>query len=131
MKRLLSILSLFILLLAGQEIITISARASLPKNKVIITNENQVQSSQNKLDNLELGQIADSCLCTTNRIQQNTKTNERLFKTTSRLFESFIQKEQNNLNKIEEIVSVSHTLKCSSLRIRSGHWVYVLRKIII
>ena len=131
MKSLLSILSLFILFLTGQEIMTLNFCDPLPENNVIVTSENEASSLQSKLENFELAQIPHYFLCTSNRTQQGIEANERLFKTTNRLFDVFIQKGQNTLNKVEETLSVTHILKFSSLRMRSGHWVYVLRKIII
>lgn len=131
MKKLLSILSLLILFITGQEIMTLRESNPLPENKVVVMDNSKALSFQDRLHKFELSQSPHFCLFSSNRTQQGTESSERLFKTTTRLLEIFFLKEQNNLNKIEQTLSVTHILKFSSLRIRSGHWVYVLRKIII
>ena len=76
--------------------------------------------------------ILDSTgLCVTSRSQVLQESYERLVKIVSRQFEVFLQKEQNQLNKTSETLRIVQSIKFSSLRIRAGHWVYVLRKIII
>lgn len=70
-------------------------------------------------------------LCVTSRSQVLQESYERLVKIVSRQFEVFLQKEQNQLNKTSETLRIVQSIKFSSLRIRAGHWVYVLRKIII
>ena len=86
---------------------------------------------KHKVKDFELNQSPNAAPCLSNRVQLSTEIGGRFLKTASRQLELSLQKEQDTLNKISEIVAVTHSLKCSSLRIRAGHWVYVLRKIII
>ena len=79
----------------------------------------------------ELSLFQYAGLCVTNRPQVLQESYERLIKVVSRQFEVFMQKEQNRLNKTSEISRIVQSIKFSSLCIRAGHWVYVLRKIII
>lgn len=129
MKRLLSILSILLLFTVGQGIMATTEDSA--DRQTIVTEKDNAHSFQEKVKHFELCKSPNAALCLTNRVQQTTEYSERLLKTTTRLLELSLQKEQNTLNKISEITSITHTLKCSSLRIRAGHWVYVLRKIII
>ncbi|WP_301202220.1 hypothetical protein [uncultured Parabacteroides sp.] len=101
------------------------------KRQTVVTSNEKALSLQHKIKDFELSQSPNAAPCLSNRVQLSTEIGERFLKTASRQFELSLQKEQDALNKISEIVLVTHSLKCSSLRIRAGHWVYVLRKIII
>lgn len=70
-------------------------------------------------------------LCVTTRPQILQESYERQVKVVSRQFEVFLQKGQNLLNKTSETLRIVQSIKFSSLRIRTGHWAYVLRKIVI
>ena len=131
MKRLLSILSLLLLFVIGQEIMAATGESVTDKNQTTATANEKALSLQHKIKDFELNRSPNAAPCLSNRVQLSTEIGERFLKTAARQFELSLQKEQDALNKISEIVSVTHTLKCSSLRIRAGHWVYVLRKIII
>ena len=131
MKRLLSILSLLLLLITGQAIMAATGESAADKKQTAVTSNEKALSLQHKIKYFELNQCPNAAPCLSNRVQHSTEIGERFLKTVSRQLEQSLQKGQDALNKISEIVSVTHTLKCSSLRIRAGHWVYVLRKIII
>ena len=131
MKKLLSILSLLFLFIIGEEIMAATSESVTDKKQTAVTSNEKALSLQHKIKDFELNQSPNVAPCLSNRIQLSTEIGERFLKTASRQLELSFQKGQDALNKISEIVSVTHTLKCSSLRIRAGHWVYVLRKIII
>ena len=86
---------------------------------------------QEQIDYEKISQFTCTGLCVTSRSQVLQESYERLVKIVSRQFEVFLQKEQNQLNKTSETLRIVQSIKFSSLRIRAGHWVYVLRKIII
>ena len=86
---------------------------------------------QEQIDYEKISQFKCTGLCATPRSQVLQESYERLVKIVSRQFEVFLQKEQNLLNKTSETLRIVQSIKFSSLRIRAGHWVYVLRKIII
>ena len=131
MKRLLSILSLLLLFFIGQQIMAATGESVTDKKQTTVTSNPKAFSLQHKVKVFELNQSPNAAPCLSNRVQLSTEIGGRFLKTASRQFELSLQKEQDTLNKISEIVAVTHSLKCSSLRIRAGHWVYVLRKIII
>lgn len=131
MKRLLYIVSLFLLFIVGQEIMAATNESVTNNQQTNVTEKEKALSLQHKIKDFELSQSPNVALCLTNRIHQSSESSERFLKTGSRQLELLLQKEQDILNKISEIVLATHSLKCSSLRIRAGHWVYVLRKIII
>lgn len=131
MKKVLSILSLLLLFIIGQGIMAATDKSVTDKRQTVVTSNEKALSLQHKIKDFELSQSPNAAPCLSNRVQLSTEIGERFLKTASRQFELSLQKEQDALNKISEIVLVTHSLKCSSLRIRAGHWVYVLRKIII
>ena len=88
-------------------------------------------AEQEQIDYENISQFTCTGLCVTSRSQVLQESYERLVKIVSRQFEVFLQKEQNQLNKTSETLRIVQSIKFSSLRIRAGHWVYVLRKIII
>lgn len=132
-KKLLFIVPLLFLLLLNLDM-------SIDKDQTFSTASKESVMKESGIANLthdviqgdELTPYHNLAFCTPSRsIQFSSENSERLFKVTSRQFEQFLQKGQNQLNKTSEIVSAAYSLNYSSLRIRSGHWVYVLRKIII
>ena len=86
---------------------------------------------QEQIDYEKISKFKCPGLSVTSRSPVLQESYERLVKIVSRQFEVFLQKEQNQLNKTSETLRIVQSIKFSSLRIRAGHWVYVLRKIII
>jgi hypothetical protein len=131
-KKLLFILPLLFLLLHQETKVEVE-KALLSFQQERMTKDSETANpAHDIIQNDELSCYHNTAFCTPNRsIQTFSENSERLFKITTKQFELFLQKGQNQLNKISEILSVTYSLNYSSLRIRSGHWVYVLRKIII
>lgn len=86
---------------------------------------------QDELKNYDLNQGHNTVYCLTTRTLVISTRCERPIKVTTRLLELFLQKEQKILNKVSETFLITQSIKFSTLRMRSGHWIYVLRKIII
>lgn len=101
-----------------------------PKETAYICN-NRKHPLQDELRNYDLNQNHNTAFCLTTRSLVISTRCERPFKVITRLLELSLQKEQNILNKISETYLIAQSIKFSSLRMRSGHWIYVLRKIII
>lgn len=104
---------------------------------VALTTGDQVKSQpcpihhETELTTPGLEQHHDVGLVLSSRTLSVSERCEHSFKGTSRLLELLMQNEQKVLTKISEVLLTTNSLKYSSLRIRSGHWVYVLRKILI
>ena len=131
-KRLLFILSIFLFFLLNGNGKTDGQQNLLSPQTEYVTANTIIEQHPDLQHNKEINRFHDIAFATPNRsIQSTSENSERLFKVTSRQFQLFLQKGQNQLNKISEILSVTYSRHYSSLRIRSGHWVYVLRKIII
>lgn len=88
------------------------------------------EGEETGFDKLSQYHPADFCIATT-RTQLLQAGCERPVKIISKLFELLLQKEQNQQNKTSEILRSEYSIKLSSLRTHAGHWIYVLRKIII
>lgn len=121
---------LFLLLFNGQKETTQESIISSAR-EVILTEAGKADLLNVQLNTDEAFQLQSVGLCFTSRVQISPERGERTSEIASRQLESLLQKEQSILNKISETLLITHSLKFSSLRIRSGHWVYVLRKIII
>ena len=130
MKKVLLIVSFLFLLLLNMQIKTEDENILSPEKTTFVCSKEK-HPFQDELKNYDLSQSYHSVYCLTTRSQVLPTRCERPFKVTTRLLELFLQKEQNILNKVSETFLISQSVKFSSLRIRSGHWVYVLRKIII
>lgn len=132
-KKLLFIVTLLCILLLNQNMSIDKEQTFSTLQKESVMDEGGIANlAQDVIQEDEFIPFHNVACCTTSRSSQfSSENSERLFKVTSRLFEHFLQKGQNQLNKTSEILSVTYSLNYSSLRIRSGHWVYVLRKIII
>ncbi|WP_459190325.1 hypothetical protein ACGE0T_10050 [Parabacteroides sp. APC149_11_2_Y6] len=131
MKKVLSILFLLVLFCVGEKVTSNMDRHDISNNQEVLAIANQFPGKQKDIKTFELNKSSNSSLFISARTVQSMEIGGRMFKTTTRQFEIFLLKEQNILHKISETLSITYTLKCSSLRIRAGHWVYVLRKIII
>lgn len=108
-----------------------SISALSPTVVTILDNLPDSGAGQEQVDYEKLSQFQCAGLCVTTRPQILQESYERLVKVVTRQLEVFLQKEQNLLNKTSETLRIVQSIKFSSLRIRAGHWVYVLRKIII
>lgn len=132
-KKMLFILSLICLFVQEGKIATEENSAS-PLPSAVVAILDRLPDSGTEQEQLDYGKISRfSCigLCVAPRSQVLQENYKRLAKTVSRQFEVFLQKEQDLLNKTSETLRILQSLKFSSLRIRAGHWVYTLRKIII
>ncbi len=126
------ILSLICLFVQDGKIATEENSISLPSTVATILDRlPDFGVEQEQIDYEKISQFTCTGLCVTSRSQVLQESYERLVKIVSRQFEVFLQKEQNQLNKTSETLRIVQSIKFSSLRIRAGHWVYVLRKIII
>ena len=130
MKKVLLILSFLFLLLLNMQIKIEDKDILSPQEMTFICN-NVKHSLQDELKNYDLNQGHNTTYCLTTRTLVISTRCERPFKVTTRLLELFLQKEQKILNKVSETFLITQSIKFSTLRMRSGHWVYVLRKIII
>ena len=130
MKKALLILSFLFLLLLNMQVKIEDEDILSPKETTYICN-NKKHPLQDELRNYDLNQTQTTAFCLTTCSLVISTRCERPFKVTTRLLELSLQKEQNILNKISETYLITQSVKFSSLRMRSGHWIYVLRKIII
>lgn len=97
------------------------------------TLQNRSSDSQQKQLIFELSDELKKSACVAPRgFQLPTFTpTERTFRNITRLVRIVQLKEENNLHKTSETVSVSQTINYFSLLCRSGYHIYALRKIII
>ena len=132
MKKILSILTLLILVLIGQEV------AFNADSKTIVqqcsSNNNENSSSLNKeFKRFELGKVPLESYDITARTTPASDNYERLFKLSNNnknLFFLYL-KEQAAQYKVSETLSTIQTINYSSLRKCGNLWIYVLRKLII
>ena len=129
MKKVLLILSFLFLLLLNMQV-KIGNEDFLSSIQITFICNNEEGLLQDELSNYDLNQTNNIASCLTTRSLVISTRCERPF-VTIRLLELFLQKEQNILYKISETYLITQSIKFSSLRMRSGHWIYVLRKIII
>ena len=130
MKKVLLILSFMFLLLLNMQVKLEDKDILSPQEMTFICN-NVKHPLQDELKNYDLNQGHNTTYCLTTRTLVISTRCERPLKVTTRLLELFLQKEQKILNKVSETFLITQSIKFSTLRMRSGHWVYVLRKIII
>lgn len=88
-------------------------------------------SPQTELRTTDFSQHHDSGIDLSSRTNYLSDRNKQTFIKTHRFLHVLILKEQKALHKTSEHLLTTNSLNLSSLRIRSGHWAYVLRKIII
>ena len=98
MKRLLSILSLLLLFVIGQEIMAATGESVTDKKQTTATANEKALSLQHKIKDFELNRSPNAAPCLRNRVQLSTEIGERFLKTAARQFELFLQKEQDALN---------------------------------
>lgn len=131
-KKVLFILSLLLLFVIDQKIgnqeDNISSSSIL---EYIQENRGLPETLQEHFEYETQNQSLCVSLFLTNRFQLTQECGERFVKVVSRQFETLVQKGQNVQIRTTETLLILHSLNISSLRIRSGHWIYVLRKIII
>ncbi len=129
MKKILLILLFLFLLLLNMQVKIEDEKVLSPDETTFICNKKL--PLQDELKNFDLNQYHNTAYCPTSRIQVLSTRCERPFKVTTKFLEFFLLKEQNTLNRISESYLTTQSIKFSTLRMRSAHWVYVLRKIII
>lgn len=132
MKKVLSILTLLILIFMGQEV------AFNTDNEEMIQQCNQNDeeknlSYDNNLKKFELGKIPLESFDITARSKPAFDNDERLFKLSNSNKNLLLLKlkEQASQYKISETLSILHTINYFSLRKCGNQWIYVLRKLII
>ena len=125
MKKVLSILTLLILIFIGQEVtLNIDSEETVQQ-----CNQNEKEKSlsyDNTLKKFELGKIPLESLDITAR----TKPLFKLSNSNKSLLLLKL-KEQASQYKISETLSIIHTINYLSLRKCGNQWIYVLRKLII
>ena len=132
MKKVLSILTLLILIFTGQKI-----AFNIDNEEMIqpcnLNGEEKSLSYDNKLKQFELGKIPLESLDITARTKQAFDNYERLFKLSNSNKSLLLLKlkEQASQYKISETLSIIHTINYLSLRKCGNQWIYVLRKLII
>lgn len=131
-KKVLFILSLLLLFILDQKIANQEDNVS-SSSILAYMQENQglPDTLQEQFQYENGNQPLYAGFCLTSRFQLTQEYGERFVKLISRQFETLIQKGQNVQFRTTETLLITHSLNFSSLRIRSGHWVYVLRKIVI
>lgn len=132
MKKVLSILTLLILIFAGQKVAynTDSESIVLQCN----LNDNENASSLNKeLRKFELNKNPLESFDITTRTKPASDNSERLFKLSNSSKEFFFLKLKGQAiqYKISETLSTIQTINYSSLRKCGNQWIYVLRKLVI
>lgn len=132
MKKVLSILTLLILIFMGQEVtLNIDNEETVQQ-----CNQNEKEkrlSYDNNLKKFELGKIPLESLDITARTKPAFDNYERLFKLSNSNKNLLLLKlkEQASQYKISETLSIIHTINYLSLRKCGNQWIYVLRKLII
>ena len=132
MKKILSILTLFILVLIGQEVVFNADSGTIVQQGY--TNDNASTSSLNKeLKKFELGKIPLESYDITARTKPASDNYERLFKLSNNNKNLLLLhlKGQAIQYKVSETLSTIQTINYSSLRKCGNLWIYVLRKLVI
>ena len=132
MKKVLSILTLLILILMGREVaFNIDNEGTIQQ-----CNQNDKEKSlscDNKLKKFELGVTPLASFDTTTRTKTASDNYERLLKLSNSNKSILLLKlkEQASHYKISETLSIVHTINYSSLRKCGNQWIYILRKLVI
>lgn len=133
MKKVFTILTLLgLFLLFGKgEVIYADTTSVPPESKACLCSSCE-DHTYNHHTGYSFDQESKSGISSLSRNSRNLgNENERLFKTAVKLFENYLQKEDNTLQHISENRFTYHSLNYSSLRNRSGYLVFALRKILI
>lgn len=131
-RKILFIVSLCFLFFLNQKSKTIEESHIFSQQEMMVTNHLQQEPKQDTLTNEEFSSSQSAAIFTNCRqLQTQGRGSERLIKETVKQLTLFYQKGQEILNKTSEILSINRSYECSSLRIRSGHWIYAIRKIVI
>lgn len=132
MKKVLSILTLLILIFIGQDVAFNIDNEDMiqPCNQ---HDEEKSLSYDNGLKKFELGKIPLESFDITARSKPAFDNYERIFKlsNSNKNLLLLILKEQASQYKISETLSIIHTINYSSLRKCGNQWIYVLRKLVI
>ena len=132
MKKVLSILTLLILIFIGQAVtLNIDSEETVQQ-----CNQNEKEKSlsyDNTLKKFELGKIPLESLDITARTKPAFDNYERLFKLSNSNKSLLLLKlkEQASQYKTSETLSIIYTINYLSLRKCLNQWIYVLRKLII
>lgn len=132
MKKILSILTLFILVLLGQEVVSNADSETIVEQ--CSPNDNDSSSSLNKeFKKFELEKVPLESCDITARTKPASDNDERLFKLSNNNKNLLLLhlKGQAIQYKVSETLSTIQTLNYSSLRKCGNLWIYVLRKLVI
>lgn len=132
MKKVLSILTLLILIFAGQKV-TFSADSESIVLQCNVNGDKNASSPNKVLKKFELTKNPLDSFDITARTKPASDNYGRLFKFSNSNKELFFLKlkEQAAQYKISETLSTIQTINYSSLRKCGNQWIYVLRKLII
>lgn len=132
MKKVLSILTLFILFFMGREV-TFNIDNEMMVQQCTLNDQEKNLSYDNKLEKFELGKIPLESFDITARTKFASDNCEQLFKLSNSNKNLLLLKlkEQASQYKISETLSIIHTINNFSLRKCGNQWIYVLRKLVI
>ena len=103
----------------------------IPEEQICISNYTEPNDLQQQFDHFELNKNNDAYRLFVARNFSASEGYASLLKTANKLSYFITLKEQNRLQKTSEIRAYYNILNYSTLRNRTGHQVYVLRKIVI
>ena len=132
MKKILSILTLLILVLIGQEV-AFNADSKTTLQQCSLNDDREISSLKKELKRSELGKVPLESYDITARTKPVCDNYERLLKFSSNNKSLLLLhlKGQAIQYKISETLSFIQTINYSSLRKCGNLWIYVLRKLII
>ena len=132
MKKVLSILTLLILIFAGQKV-AFNADSESIVLQCNQTDDENASSLNKELKKFELSKNPLESFDITARTKPASDNYERLFKLSNSNKEFFFLKlkRQATQYKISETLSTIQTINYSSLRKCGNKWIYVLRKLVI
>ncbi|WFE85335.1 hypothetical protein [Parabacteroides chongii] len=131
MKKLLNIVSILILFLLSQDAAFSKNSTGIPEEQICISNYTEPNDLQQQFNHFELNKNNDAYRLFVARNFSTAEGYASLLKTANKLSYFITLKEQNRLQKTSEIRAYYNILNYSTLRNRTGHQVYVLRKIVI
>lgn len=131
MKKLLNIVSILILFLLSQDAAFSKNSTGIPEEQICISNYTEPNDLQQQINHFELNKNNDAYRLFVARNFSTAEGYASLLKTANKLSYFITLKEQNRLQKTSEIRAYYNILNYSTLRNRTGHQVYVLRKIVI
>lgn len=132
MKKILSILTLLILVLIGQEVV-FNADSKTTIQQCSSNDDEKNTSLEKEIKKFELGKVPLESYDITARTKPASDNYERLFKLSNNNKNLLLLhlKGQAIQYKVSETLSTIQTINYSSLRKCGNLWIYVLRKLVI